>query len=746
MTRSVLAGRGVARAALVVVALGGSAVVHATTTLLLQTGTIQPDGRRLSSFEGPVALGTPRRIVFEGPTSALMTRSGAVLTTVARTGDPLPPGLTGTFNAFFDPVIDDAGHVAFRATLNSDDATSGLFLWDGATMTPVVLTGGTSGGPVRVSEAPDINNTGKILYLDRTSALWVYDIASTTNTLLLSSGDAVPGGQIARFGRRVVLNDAGVAAFVGDLSGPSDGVFTIDTGSLAVTQVALEGQPTPIGGTYSGITAATQLSINAGGRVAFVTTAALPGPDPEVVFRWDPVGPTVVSMAKNGDLLGASPISINREFVGIDPSGDVAFEIKGQLARSDGATLTAIATLTASPSDFAPRFTGAGGIVWRSSQGVQQLIGGVVTTVLAPTDATPYGTGFVGREPSLNGGDVAVFRSNQTALYQLDAGVVSALASPGGVGPGGGTLQGVFGHAARGSSVALWSTEVGAETIAVRRGVAPFRVVSRAGDPIPGSVDTVAFTGVFDVSESGRVGFVSYTTGGEALLLGSLFAQPKVLAQTGDLLPNGNALDGIDAVQMAGSAIVALVTDQSGSTSIVAVGSKGGIRPVATDGEVAPGTGGGTLDVGGLDVMDFAAGAGRVAFHASATGGTPASGVFRWRKGTLALAVGEGAPAPVPGTTPTFAPFAQFEPIAIDRGRVAFFGTGTAVEGDTTGFFGVDATGVFPIVTDKDAIVPSGSFTSLDNGLPFSYAQRTLVYDSPVVGIGAHDALLASRP
>jgi hypothetical protein len=745
MTRSASAGPGVARAALVVVALAASATVHATTTLLLQTGTTQPDGRRLSSFDGPIALGTPRRIVFEGPTSALMTVSGGMLTTIALTGDPLPAGLTGTFDAFFDLAINDAGHVAFRATLNSDDATSGLFLWDGTAMTAVVLTGGTLGGTVRVTEAPDLNNTGKLVYMDRTTALWVYDVATQSHTLLLSIGDPLPGGQLAHLGRRIVLNDAGVAAFLGDL-GAKEGVYTIDVASLAVTQVAFEGQPTPIGGTYGGFASGTQLSINAAGQVAFIATAVLPGPDARAVFRYDPAGPTVVSMAKNGDLLGGFPISINTEFVGIDSSGDVAFEVKTGLARSDGSSLTAFGTFDAAPSGFAPRFTDAGGVVWRSSRGVEEVIGGVTTVAFAPSDPTPFGTGFVGAEPSINQGGVVAFHSLQFALYELDRGVLRTLAAPGDTGPAGGTLVRVLGHAARGSAVALWSSETGAETIAVERGGAPFQVAVRAGDPIPGSVDTVLFTGVFDVSRSGRVAFDTFTTTGEALLLTSHFARPSVLAQTGDPLPNGTLLEGFEAVQVSGSRIVALVSDQAGSSLLVTIGSTGGIRPVVDDDTVAPGTGGGTLDASGIDTLDFASDGGRVAFHASVTGGTPASGVFRWRKGVVSLAVGEGDPAPVPGTAPTFGPFFTFEPIAVDHGRVAFFGDATDVSGDTTGFFGVDARGVFPIVTDKDAILPSGSFSSLDNGLPFSYVRRTLVYDSPVVGVGAHDGLLASTP
>src|SRR5581483_10250035 len=76
-----------------------------------------------------------------------MTRSYGV---VARSGDPLPAPLAGTFGNLSSPVINDAGAVAFRATLNGDGETTGLFYASAGTVQLVER----STGPF------DLNNAG----------------------------------------------------------------------------------------------------------------------------------------------------------------------------------------------------------------------------------------------------------------------------------------------------------------------------------------------------------------------------------------------------------------------------------------------------------------------------------------------------------------------------------------------------------------------------------------------------------
>src|SRR5205823_13445774 len=99
----VRAHRGVELAAMGGVALAIVAAVflasdlsHAATEILVMTGDAAVDGTRLDSISAPSAGGDSA--IFLGGTSAVLTVSGGVTTLVARTGDPLPAPLDGTFN------------------------------------------------------------------------------------------------------------------------------------------------------------------------------------------------------------------------------------------------------------------------------------------------------------------------------------------------------------------------------------------------------------------------------------------------------------------------------------------------------------------------------------------------------------------------------------------------------------------------------------------------------------------------
>jgi hypothetical protein len=111
----------------IVIALASSRPAAADLDVLLKSGDVAPDGRVLSEFASPLAS-SKTKVAFLGVTSAVITESGGTFTTVAKTGDPLPAPLAGTFNAFFDPVINDGGNVAFRASLNPRMPTRALLL------------------------------------------------------------------------------------------------------------------------------------------------------------------------------------------------------------------------------------------------------------------------------------------------------------------------------------------------------------------------------------------------------------------------------------------------------------------------------------------------------------------------------------------------------------------------------------------------------------------------------------------
>jgi hypothetical protein len=56
-----------------------------------------------------VVEGPRGRVAFRGSTSALLRHAGSGSTVIARTGDRLPAPLQGTFNAFDESAINEAG-------------------------------------------------------------------------------------------------------------------------------------------------------------------------------------------------------------------------------------------------------------------------------------------------------------------------------------------------------------------------------------------------------------------------------------------------------------------------------------------------------------------------------------------------------------------------------------------------------------------------------------------------------------
>src|SRR5207253_683318 len=106
-------------------------------------GVHVPEGsNRLARPGEPILPWSPLRggdsAIFLGGTSAVLTVSGGVTTLVARTGDPLPAPLDGTFNRLASRLaINDDGVVAFTASLNSRRATDGVFLLERDGLVPV---------------------------------------------------------------------------------------------------------------------------------------------------------------------------------------------------------------------------------------------------------------------------------------------------------------------------------------------------------------------------------------------------------------------------------------------------------------------------------------------------------------------------------------------------------------------------------------------------------------------------------
>ncbi len=363
---------------------------------------------------------------------------------VAITGDAAPDG-NGTILKVFDPILNDAGQVAFRADLagttggSNDD--SGIFRGNGTTLTRIARAG---------QAAPDGNGA----FLDFSDHSF---------------------------------NNAGQAAFAADVTntsgGSSDdrGIFRSDGTTL--TQIARKGQTAPDGnGVFSSF---TNPAINATGQAAFKAdfTGTTGGSnDNSGVFRGNGATPTrIVRKGQaapdgNGAFSSFSKPAVNA-------TGQVVFEafLSGTsggfndnegIYRGDGATLTRIARLGQAAPDgngvfsafFDPALNDAGQAAFvgllinttggsNDDNGVFRGDGAALTRIARSGQAAPDGNGVFADfgDPALNNAGQAVFTADllgttggsndDSGIFRGDGATLTQIARKGQAAPDG---NGVF--------------------------------------------------------------------------------------------------------------------------------------------------------------------------------------------------------------------------------------------------------------------------------------------------------------
>ncbi|HZP41969.1 MAG TPA: hypothetical protein VFD84_10735 [Candidatus Binatia bacterium] len=597
-----------------------------------------------------------------------MTRSYGV---VARSGDPLPAPLAGTFGNLSSPVINDAGAVAFRATLNGDGETTGLFYASAGTVQLVER----STGPF------DLNNAGDIVFRQG-GALYRWR-AGTGRTLILPARATLPSGRLRALRGTPILGDGGHVALVADLQRTSRSprtaraLVTIAPDGT-VTVIAVDRDGSPAGTSYDIRTNGTPISVNAGGQVAFATRIRNAGWG---VFVYTPGAATVATIAKTGDVVDGTRLTDGGiRYVGIDSLGTLTFHGRfeaggvtaGRLVRASGGAFTTLAVDEGGL--FAPRLTETGHVVW-SRAGRVFLYDGAVTTVAATSDVTPIGTGFVPGHPSVNDGGVTAFVSTREALYAFDAAAPAPLLSSGHVLPASGPIVDIGAHAARDGMLAVYATTENRRALLLeeRRGEFVEVVYSGAGTPAGGTFaldrDTVDVFGggaVFASSiDDGPIAYGAFRV--------TFDGRVETLAKNGDRAGGRSVVDDVLAVAAygQGAVILAGVSDDSGGTGIFVVTKPGRrLRPVAV-------TGGRTPLGGRWDSFEAPVTRGnRVVFAATILRGRSPSALFSWtpRGGVVPLAVQGRRARDRQRMGLRRSDAMLFSPYAVARGIVAFMG------------------------------------------------------------------------
>ena len=237
-------------------------------------------------------VGVPAQPVGQSNDRGIWTTQAAGLALVAREGG-LAPGLSGAVfgRQFGEPVLNDAGQVAFKTSLGTDPATLDDFaIWSGpaGAVAAVARTGVLAGNRpalFKTFNRPLLNNAGQVAFsgefevgVDDLPGIW-----SSGNLIL--AGDSAPqtGGEHFRTFGSPLLNDRGKIAFRAHLAhstavdGANDtGIWlgNASDGSLRLVARTLG----PATGTNEAYATLEEPALNANGDVRF--HADLTGPTP----------------------------------------------------------------------------------------------------------------------------------------------------------------------------------------------------------------------------------------------------------------------------------------------------------------------------------------------------------------------------------------------------------------------------------------------------------------------------------
>jgi hypothetical protein len=209
-------------------------------------------------------------------------------------------------------VLNESGQVAFAAGLTGGSSTSGLFAGLPGSLSAVALQGtpAPAGGNYNTFPSlPRLNGAGQVAFVANltggSSTRGIFaGLPGALSTVALQGTPAPVGGNYSGI-ISPVLNESGQVAFAAGLTGGSatSGLFTGLPGSLSA--VALQGTPAPAGSNYNSL---LNFALNGAGQVAF--TANLTGTG---VTTANDLGlyagfvGNIVKVVREGDIIDVDP-------------------------------------------------------------------------------------------------------------------------------------------------------------------------------------------------------------------------------------------------------------------------------------------------------------------------------------------------------------------------------------------------------------------------------------------------------
>lgn len=277
-------------------------------------------GQTSTSFSSP-SLNASGQAAFQANlestanSTGIFVGSGGNLTQIVRQGQS-PPDEDGTFFSFREPAINDAGQTAFTSILSGTTRASGVFRGSGGELTQIARTGQSAPdgqGTYSSFFTHNLNNAGQVAFLATLTGVQNRGVFVGSGGLLnqvARTGQNAPNGDgTFRSFLSLSLNDASQTTFVGTLNGT-----THDTGLFlgeadgAIHTIAREGQTAPGGDGQFGDIITAAASLNNNGQAAFTgtITATNDGTDDEGIFVGD--GIELVQVARQGQMLEGGTI------------------------------------------------------------------------------------------------------------------------------------------------------------------------------------------------------------------------------------------------------------------------------------------------------------------------------------------------------------------------------------------------------------------------------------------------------
>ena len=230
-------------------------------------GDTVPGGGVLSEFArhplpalndaGKVAFGAS--VAGARATEGIFLAADGSLKAIALSGADAPGVQNGTFVEFDAPVLNNRDEIAFVGTVRRGRETlQVLYLYSGGVLRKLVAGGDPAprGGSFDRFGLPAINNKGVVAFpavLERGAVLGGIFVAGARDLrLLVGAGEIGPGGaMLVRFSERAAIDDGDNVAFVAHLGSSASSEAVLIANASGLTQLAIVGENAPGGGRFA---------------------------------------------------------------------------------------------------------------------------------------------------------------------------------------------------------------------------------------------------------------------------------------------------------------------------------------------------------------------------------------------------------------------------------------------------------------------------------------------------------------